>query len=206
MEELIINFTKNIVSENVFLSYVFFFLSQTLQVLFPPYPGDMVLIIEGYLTELANLNLILVIVTAVTATSLSSMLLYNIGRKKEERILHSKVIKILFDTNKVEKLRNLFHKFGPAVIIGSKFIPGIYSITALSAGIFKVDKKKAYTSIVAISSFHHIILIVLGKILRENWTIIFYKIEKYNRYLFVVLIGAFAVYALMHILKRKLLS
>lgn len=206
MEELIINFAKNIVTENVFLSYVFFFVSQSLQVLFPPYPGDMVLILEGYLTELANLNLILVMLTAILATTLSSILLYNIGSKKEERILHSKIIIYLFDTKKVDKLRHLFDRFGATVIIISKFIPGIYSITALAAGIFKVKKAKAYTAITVITSIHHISLIILGKILREKWTIILHKINRYNRYLFIIVILGFGIYAILHIIKRKLLK
>lgn len=206
MEELIINFAKEIVSENVLLSFLFFFLSQSLQILFPPYPGDMVLIIEGYLSELANLNIFLVAIIAICGTSLSSFLLYKIGRKKEEKILHSKITKLLFDTDKVEKLRTLFDKFGPAVIVISKFIPGIFSLTVLSAGIFKVDKTKAYTSVVLITAVHHIVLIALGKLLGENWTVIFHKLNVYNRYFFILIMGAFIFYILMHLLKRRLLK
>ncbi|MTI71197.1 MAG: hypothetical protein FH751_13185 [Firmicutes bacterium] len=206
MEQLIIEFAKDIVSNNILLSYLFFFVSQALQILFPPYPGDMVLIIEGYLTEFSNINLFLVMITAILATSLSSILLYNIGRKEGSVILKSKVVKYLFDTEKVNKLRHLFDRFGTLVIIGSKLIPGIFSLTVLSAGIFKVKRKLAYISIVIITIIHHGILIILGKILGENWTLIFYKINQYNRTIIVLAIIGFILYIILLKIKNKLFN
>lgn len=204
MEELIIQFSKDIVSQNVFLSYIFFFISQFLQVLFPPYPGDMVLILEGYLSEIANLNIILVISNAILATSLSSIALYLLGRKEEEKILHSKIINKLFETDKVLKLKKLFDRFGAIVIIISKFIPGIYSITILSAGVFKVKKRIAYSSIILISSLHHIALIFLGKILGENWTFVFRKIEIYNKQILTLIIPILILYFIVIQIKKRI--
>ncbi|MTI66545.1 MAG: hypothetical protein FH753_08085 [Firmicutes bacterium] len=206
MEQLIIEFAKDIVSNNILLSYLFFFVSQSLQILFPPYPGDMVLIIEGYLTEFSNINLILVMLTAILATSLSSILLYNIGRKEGSIILKSKLVKYLFDTEKVNKLRHLFDRFGAMVIIGSKLIPGIFSLTVLSAGIFKVKRRLAYVSIVIITIIHHGILIILGKILGENWTLIFYKINRYNRIIIILAIIGFILYIILLKIKNKLFN
>lgn len=204
MEELIIQFSKNIVSQNVIFSYVFFFLSQALQVLFPPYPGDMVLILEGYLTEIANLNIVVVIMIAITSTWLSSIALYILGRNKGEKILHSKIIRKLFETDKVLKLKKLFKKFSFIVIIISKFIPGIYSITILSAGIFKVKKTIVYFSIALITSLHHIVLISLGKILGENWTFVFRKIEKYNKQMLTLIIPILILYFIVIQIKKRI--
>ncbi|WIV11269.1 VTT domain-containing protein [Proteiniborus sp. MB09-C3] len=206
MEEFIIDFAHNIVMENVLLSYVFFFASQSLQVLFPPYPGDMVLIIEGYLSEVAHLNIYFIITNAVASTSLSSILLYNIGRKKEEKILHSKVVALLFGTSKIAKLNKLFSKLGALVIVISKFIPGIFSLTLLSAGVFKVKRKSAYLSIIAVSFFHNFVLIALGKLLGENWTIILRKLDVYNRYFIIIAIIAIIIYLIMLQLKKRLLD
>ncbi|WP_425446939.1 DedA family protein [Dethiothermospora halolimnae] len=206
MEEIIINFAKDIVSENILLSFIFFFISQSLQILFPPYPGDMVLILEGYLSELANLNIIIIIINAILATFISSVLLYKLGKKEDEKILQSKLIKYLFDVNKVDKLRKLFEKIGPLVIIISKFIPGIFSITMISAGIFKMKKRLVYISTLLVTSLHHIVLILLGKFLGENWTVIFNKINMYNKYIFILGIIGLAVYGGLHLLKKKLLT
>ncbi len=206
MEGFIIDFAENIVMENVFLSFLFFFVSQSLQVLFPPYPGDMILILEGYLSEIAQLNIYLIIINAAASTSLSSILLYNIGRKKQERILHSKIVTFLFGTSKITKLNNLFKKLGAFVIILSKFIPGIFSLTVLSAGVFRVKKKSAYMSIILISFFHNLVLISLGKLVGENWTIILKKMDVYNRYIIIIAVIALVIYFIMLQLKKRLLD
>lgn len=204
MEELIIQFSKNIVSQNILLSYVFFFVSQALQVLFPPYPGDMVLILEGYLSEIAGINIVLVILNAISATYFSSVVLYILGDIEGKKILQSKIIMKLFETDKVLKLKRLFDRFGAIVIIVSKFIPGIYSITVLSAGIFKVKKEVAYTAIFIITSIHHIALIILGKVLGENWTYVFRKIEVYNRQMLMLIIPIAFLYLIIIKLKNKI--
>lgn len=204
MEQLIIDFAQNIVNENVILSYLFFFASQSLQILFPPYPGDMILILEGYLSEIANLNIYLVVVNAAAATSSSSIFLYNIGRKKQERILHSKITTFLFATGKIEKLNKLFEKLGAWTIILSKFIPGIFSLTVLSAGVFKVRRRFAYIAIVIISFLHNLTLISLGKLVGENWTIIFRKMNVYNRYIILAAIIILIIYLILLQLKKRL--
>lgn len=206
MEKFIIDFAQNIVMENKLLSYLFFIVSQSLQVLFPPYPGDMILILEGYLSELAHLNIYLIIANAAASTSLSSILLYNIGRNKQEKILHSKIVTLLFGTSKIAKLSKLFAKLGALVIILSKFIPGIYSLTLLSAGVFRVKKRSAYLSIVSISTFHNLVLITLGKLLGENWIIILRRMDTYNRYIIIIAVIAFVIYLIMLQLKKKLLD
>ena len=206
MEKFIIDFAQNIVMENKLLSYLFFIVSQSLQVLFPPYPGDMILILEGYLSELAHLNIYLIIANAATSTSLSSVLLYNIGRNKQEKILHSKIVTLLFGTSKIAKLNKLFAKLGALVIILSKFIPGIYSLTLLSAGVFRVKKRYAYLSIISVSTFHNLVLITLGKLLGENWIIILRRMDTYNKYIIIIAVIAFVIYLIMLQLKKKLLD
>ncbi len=206
MERILVDFAQKIVMENILLSYLFFFVSQSLQILFPPYPGDMILILEGYLSEIANLNFYFVVANAAASTSLSSILLYNIGRRKQERILHSKIITLLFATEKINKLNRLFSKLGALVIIISKFIPGIFSLTVLSAGVFKVRKRFAYLSIIVISFLHNLTLILLGKLVGENWSIILRKMNVYNRYIIIIAIVVLIIYFILLQLKKRLLD
>ena len=204
MEKIIIDIAKKVVLDYPIFSYLFFFISQSLQILFPPYPGDMLLIAEGYLAGLANLNIILISVNAITGTFLTSIFLYHVGIKEEYKILHSRIIQYLFDVKKVSKLEKLFNKYGAVVIVISKFIPGIFSITLLSAGVFKVKKKSVYLAVFFITSIHHIMLIILGQTLQENWIVLIRKINLYNRYIIGIVIIGLILYGLVHIIKIKI--
>ncbi|EOD01345.1 DedA family protein [Caldisalinibacter kiritimatiensis] len=206
MENAIIEFAENLVVNNSIGLMIFFFVSQSLQILFPPYPGDMVLILEGYLSSLGNLPVILIIINAICATFLSSILLYHIGKKEKEKILESKLIKWLFNVKIVSNLRTLFSKYGAAAIIISKFIPGVFSITVLCAGIFQVNKKYAYFAILIITTIHHTVLIMLGKVLQENWRTVFLKLNTYNKYVIVLGVLGIIIYGSMYLLRKKLLN
>jgi len=112
MDQIVVDFAQQIVMNNKLLALMFFFVSQSLQILFPPYPGDMVLVLEGYLSGLANLNILVVIMNAIIASSLSAIFLYNIGVAKGYKILESKLINSFFDTNKIRRFNNNFEKYG----------------------------------------------------------------------------------------------
>lgn len=206
MDRIIIETAQNIAENNLILAFVFFFVSQSLQILFPPYPGDMMLLVSGYLTGITNINIILIIINAVAATTLSSALLYNIGNRKGEKILRSRLIKRVFSTGEPKRLKNLFLKYGFWVIILSRIIPGTFSISILSSGIFKVDAIKIYLSVFIVASIHHSLLVTLGKALGENWVIILHKINVYNKYLIFIIIAILVGYSVLLMIKRKLLD
>ncbi|WP_427340580.1 DedA family protein [Caloranaerobacter sp. DY30410] len=201
MENIILNIIDKLVGGNKLFLYLFFFFSQCLQVIFPPYPGDMVLVIEGYLSELVNLNIYYILTIAWFGTFLSSLMLYKLGKK--EKILHSKFIKFIFDTKKFLKIKNMFNKYGVAAIFVSKFIPGIYSFTLLIAGICETNEKLTYLTIGIVNIIHHTLLIILGKILKENWAIIINVIKAYNKYVIIATIIFVLSYVLLIRINKK---
>lgn len=196
MDHILVEFAKEIVVENKLAAYLFFFISQALQILFPPYPGDMILILEGYLSELANLNIILIILIAISSSLLASIFLYRIGLMKGYRILHSKIITKLFEIDKISTFQLNFKKYGYLSILISKFMPGFYSVTILFAGIFKLNREKVYLTILINNSIHHILLIFLGKYLKEKWVIVINLLNKYSKYFVLGVLIIFVIYNL----------
>lgn len=109
---------------------------------------------------------------------------------KQSEILHSKLINFLLDTKKILKVSKILKKYSFITIILGKFIPGIYSIVILLAGIFKLNNWTVYITIGLTNFIHHSIFILLGKKLGENWVLIIEKLRIYQRYiLFVVFIS-----------------
>ena len=97
----------------------------------------------------------------------------------------------------------MFNRHGPAAIFVSKFIPGIYSFTVLIAGISEADKKLTYLTIGIVNIIHHTILIVLGKILKENWVIIINILKTYNKYVIIAMIIFTLFYVLLTRVNKK---
>lgn len=194
MEENIIQFTKEIAGENPILAYVFFFISAVLQILFPPYPGDTVLVLEGYLASKGFFNTYLIALNAITGTFLSCLSLYHVSYRLGDRIFESAFINKFFSRDKIDRLTEWFKKYGSAAILISKFVPGIGSLTMIVAGTFRVPKLKAYAAMVAASVMHNSLLVLIGKTAGDNVALIKEIFAKYNLIIIAVVLVSAGLY------------
>ncbi len=204
MEGSILSFSEAIAKTNPLLAYGFFFLNSVLQVLFPPYPGDSVVIFQGYLSSKGLLNTPLLIITTNAGTFFSSVLLYIISNRLGEKVVEGKFVKKYFDTNKIYKLENWFNKYGAIAIVINKFIPGIGSLTLIGAGIFKLKFSPAIISIGAASLLHNMVLFMAGRLTGDNMLIIQQFVREYEKLILsgILIISAVYIY-FKHIHIRK---
>lgn len=121
---------------------VIIFLYSFLEVVFPPLPGDTLLILSGSITVAAGLNPSIVILSAALGTFCASLLLYNLGAKMERKILHSPRFSPLLDSKTFLKIERGFQRFGFLIILLSRFLPAVRSGVVLAAGIANMEKKQ----------------------------------------------------------------
>jgi len=198
MESYLINLINDILYENTVLVYVIFFISSFLQMVFPPHPGDVILIVQGYVTTLSNkYPVVPVLLNAVTATSLGTYIIYKLGYVKGEAVLEYKIIKRFISKKNQDRARAIFDKYGSFAIIASKFILGINAVIILFAGIFRVKKKVAYPAMFLAIIIHHILFIILGRILGNNLNYVKKVISTYN-YVVLGLIAAVIISVLIY--------
>lgn len=195
MEQQITAFAEGLIAFNPIIAYFFFFINSALQILFPPYPGDSVIVLSGYLSSSGILNTPMVLTVTLGSTFLSSILLYTLSFKYSDKILSSKFMNRFFNIKKVYSLENWFKKYGSIAIIINKFLPGIGSLTLISAGVLKLPKGSAYASIALASVIHNLLLFAAGRVAGSNMEFIKLTISKYNRIFFAAAILLALVYA-----------
>ena len=169
------DFLKLAIALGPFWFYLFIFFSGVLENLFPPYPGDTVTFIGGYLAGTGLLTFSFVFLSASLGCLAGAMILYVLGRNKGRGIF----------------LRNrgqIFNKAQLEVLIVSRFLAGVRSLVALTAGVGNVEVKKmtGYT-LISILLWNSIILFSAFKI-QENWREILEIIQLYNKVVLTVVI------------------
>lgn len=196
MEGSILAFAESIANTNPLLAYIFFFLNSVIQVLFPPYPGDSVVIFEGYLSSRGLLNTPLLFVSSYAGTLLSSILLYILSYRLGEKLIKAKFINKYFDTNKIYKLENWFNKYGAIAILINRFIPGLGSLTLIGAGLFKLKAISAIISISISSLLHNILLFLAGRLTGDNMFLLQQFVDRYNKLILsgILLIAGVYIY------------
>ena len=205
MESPILAFAKSIANTNPLLAYIFFFLNSVLQVLFPPYPGDSVVIFQGYLSSKELLNTPLLILATNAGTFLSSVFLYMISHRLGEKVVDGKFVKRYFSTKKIYKLENWFNKYGAIAIVINKFIPGIGSLTLIGAGLFKLKAIPAVISIGVASLLHNMALFMAGRLTGDNMLIVQQFVSEYEKLILsgiLMISGIYIYFKYMYVKKE----
>ncbi len=174
-------------THGAFWFYVFIFLSSVLENFFPPYPGDTVTFVGGYLAGTDHLTFPLVFLSAGLGCLSGAMILYALGKNKGRK-LFLKGRKGIFDRAHLEKVERWFKRYGEKVLVLSRFLSGVRSVIALTAGVGNVSLKKMtiYTSI-SIVLWNGLILFFALKV-EQNWREILRMIQIYNKVVLAILI------------------
>jgi membrane protein DedA with SNARE-associated domain len=195
------DFLKLAVTFGPFWFYLFIFLSGVIENLFPPYPGDTVTFVGGYLAGTSLLAFPLVFFSATLGCLAGAMILYILGKNKGREIFLKNKGKV-FNKAQLERVENWFKRYGEKVLILSRFLTGVRSLVALTAGVgnVKVQKMTGYT-LISIVLWNSIILFSAFKV-QKNWREILEMIQVYNKVVLAVVILIVIVW-LIKIFKGK---
>ncbi|NLZ47845.1 MAG: hypothetical protein GX895_03490 [Clostridiales bacterium] len=194
MNDIIEAVLKNLSQISPWIIYLALFLSAVLQIFFPPYPGDTVLLVGGCLVSLgARAGDLSIFLSYVIGTILSSYVLYLLGYRYGEGVLNFKYVKKYFSQKMQNKVKRLMWKYSIFIFFMCKFIPGIGSITILFGGIFRYKAVPILFMVGLSSLIHNFIFFIIGKSIGYNLERINEFLSTYN----VIAIGIFALLAAM---------
>lgn len=183
-----------------FWFYVILFSSNVIENLFPPYPGDTVILIGGYLASVGKISFLGVFFTSLFGCLTGALILYSLGKRKGRKIFGKGKI---LNPALLSKIEVWFDRYGEKVILASRFLTGIRSGVALFAGVgnVRLEKMIIYSSI-SIALWNGL-LIYLAVGLHKNWQNLYEFFVIYNR----IILGLFIlglVIILAILLKKRL--
>jgi len=185
-----------------FWFYVILFSSNVIENLFPPYPGDTVILIGGYLASLGKISFLGVFFTSLFGCLTGALILYSLGKRRGRRIFYRGKI---LNPALLSKIEGWFNRYGEKLILASRFLTGIRSGVALFAGVGNVSLKKMIIySAISIALWNGL-LIYFAVGLHKNWQNLYEFFVIYNR----IILGLFIlglVIILAILLKKRLES
>jgi len=191
---------RNATTYRVGWLYLFFFASAIIENLFPPYPGDTVIFGGAFLAGMGKLKLEGVILSTCLGSLTGAMILYWIGRSGARKLFF--LNGIFFNQSQLSKIEGWFKRYGEKVLILSRFMTGVRSAIALSAGVGNVNLRKMviYTGISII--IWNGALITIATALKANSEDAFRFLVTYNK--IILTIFALAIlYWIFKLLKKK---
>ena len=200
MLESIIELIYKFIDNNIFLTYVLFYISAFLQMTFPPHPGDFLLVFVGYLSvSHEQVMFFPALMIAFLGTMTGSSTIFFLSYYKGETVLNYKLVRRFLTEKKVEKSRRTFDKYGVYTLAICKFIPGISSASMLIAGTFKMKLRSFYIWVGISTLVHHLIFIGAGRFICKNQKQIKMFLAGYN----IVVVSLFIISIVCFILFRR---
>jgi len=160
--------------------------------LFPPFPGDILLIFGGYLSGVGQVHWLILLLFAYAGSIVGFMALYVIGRAVDRHIIQSHKLRWLPYAS-IDKVERWFLRHGAVIILINRFLLGVRSAIAIFSGMARVDGVVAFTYASVSVVTWNALMVFSGKWLGGNWQEVQLLLHHYRRALTILVIAAAAM-------------
>ena len=180
--------------------YLFLYASCVTEGLFPPYPGDTVILLGGFFASLGKLDFFAVFFVSAGGSMTGAMILYYLGKRKGRKIFsQGKILNLKL----LARIEGWFERWGEKVILASRFLTGIRSSVALTAGVGNVRTRiMVLYSLISIFLWNGLI-IVTAAVFENNWRALYRFLALYNRIVLTLLAVAIIVGLIVYLIRKK---
>lgn len=175
------------------LVFVIIFLASYIENIFPPIPGDTILLFGAYMVGRGDMSFGMALTTTLFGSVVGFMTLYLAGYKYGRGVMYS-TQQTWFSPASLERVERLFERYGYKVVLINRFLAGLRSVVGLFSGIGKLNVWKVAGLSLISSLVWNGALIWLGGSIGENWEQITVYLQRYNTavsVLIVLIIGGF---------------
>ena len=190
-----VDFINSTVAElgrwNPLWAYLLLTVSAFLENLIPPVPGDVVVIFSAYLVGLGVLEWIPVYVSTCIGGTLGFSVMFVLGARHGARILQSRLR--IGSAQSLERAARWLERYGVWLVLANRFLSGIRSVIALSAGMGGMGWKPVVGLGLVSMAVWNGLLIYAGMLVGTNWERAAELLGDYNRIVFAVIATVLAV-------------
>ena len=179
------------------LIFALILLASYVENIFPPIPGDTILLFGAYMVGRGNLSFTLALITTLFGSVLGFMTIYYIGRRYGRGFVFERQQK-WFSPAALARVERLFQRWGYGVVFLNRFMAGLRSVIALFAGMGHLDWRKVLGLSVISSLFWNGTLIWLGARLGKNWQVVRHYLKEYNTVVTILILTIVVVWVVYH--------
>ena len=170
--------------------------------IFPPFPGDMYILAAGGLVAVGRLMPVPALAVIIGGGMTSVMLLYLLGKRYGREYILRKNFRY-FNANDIARMDKRLARWGWLVLLFSRFVPGVRSVIALSAGIAQYPlAKMALLSTISYFIFSSLLLIASTKLFANLDSVVRF-IALYNKIIWPILIILVLWYVIFKIRRMR---
>lgn len=178
------------------------FLTTLAENVFPPFPGDSVLVFMGTLIGIKSGSFAEILIAATIGSTAGFAAMYLLGNKFEHIIMDSNRFKFI-SRSALLKVESWFLKYGYWLIVANRFLSGTRAVISFFAGMSKLNLKITIGLSALSSLIWNSILLGFGNAFGDNWVMIDKYLSLYGKIIFPVVILIIVAFVAYQIFKKK---
>jgi membrane protein DedA with SNARE-associated domain len=177
--EQVLGYLNYAATQGAIFIYLLVFISCIIENIFPPYPGDLIVLSGAFLAGRGSVGYIPLLAVSVAGGMIGALLLYYFGKYKG-RSFFEKYDKYYLKMENLHRIENWFKRWGALLLLFSRFVAGARSAIAVTAGIADVPVKRM-AGLTLISFILWNGLLIGGMhLVKSNWVKLVDIIKSYN--------------------------
>jgi membrane protein DedA with SNARE-associated domain len=162
-----------------FWAYAFLLVSAFVENVIPPVPGDAVVVFSAYLVGRGVLDWLPVYAVTCAGGTGGFAVVYLVGRTGGRALMEGRAAR-LFPAAALVKAEAWLSRYGLWLIFANRFLSGIRSVIALSAGIGRMDWRRVILLALVSMGLWNGALMYAGMSVGENWGAVVQFLRQYN--------------------------
>lgn len=176
---LLVNFTENV---------------------FPPIPGDTMLLVLGTLVGIGKVDFFSMLVASTIGSTLGFIFMFWLGKLFGNKVIETNRFKFLSEET-LRKPEDWFKKYGYWLIVANRFLSGTRAVISFFAGISHLRFARTVVLSVISSLVWNAFILLLGVEFGHNWELASDYVSEYGRVILFVIIALLAVWGLYLLIK-----
>ena len=162
-----------------FWAYTFLLVSAFLENVIPPVPGDAVVVFSAYLAGRGVLDWLPVYAVTCVGGTCGFSVVYLVGRSGGRALAEGRAERF-FSASALAKAEAWLSRYGLWLVLANRFLSGIRSVIALSAGIGRMDWRHVIPLGLASMALWNGLLMYGAMSVGENWDAVVQLLRQYN--------------------------
>jgi membrane protein DedA with SNARE-associated domain len=169
--------------------WIYFFLcfGAFLENVFPPIPGDTLIVFGAYLAGIGVIAVWPAYFSMWAGSAVGCLLVYGVAFWKGRPFFLRLNLKFLNDEN-LDSAETWFTRYGDKIVVFNRFLPTVRAFVGIVAGISRMHPVRMTLYVLVGTFLWNSLLVYFGLMVGENWLIVIGAMKTYNRVLAVLMV------------------
>lgn len=179
------------------------FLMTMTENLFPPVPGDSIIVFTGAMASFGNVNVYQLILTVTLGSVVGFVIMFLLGKKFDKVLLDSNKFKFI-SRKAVNKVEGWFKQYGYWLIVINRFIAGTRAVISFFAGMANLSIKLTILLSAISALIWNSVLIYFGYQFGNNWKLLDKYLDIYGKTVIPIVAGIILFFVIRYLIRMRL--